>query len=225
MTPAGRRLVAYRQTHDQTNAAVVLIASLAEFGLATFDADKRGQELVVHGLIQRGAYVEDRGTLIANALRYAFDREVPWQTIHDVKRTAQVQEHLRKAEPGYELRFPADLGPAAVRPVSIEADFSEGSLVWLIEARHAFGKLPLHVLLARRDGAEIVVMNSGTGHNYRCTTAQLSDHLNTPPQFGAVAFAGGQYMHTGVAILLNPPSGHKRPLPKAWNVQRSEIEE
>jgi hypothetical protein len=202
MTPA-RNLIAYRHTHEQTNVAVVVLTALAELGIQPFDPEKRGQELVLHGLIQRGVYVEGRGLLLLNALRYLFDRGVHWQVLLDAKRTAALQERVRQTNPAFEFQLVTDLGAPVARPLSIEADLDAQSLVLLVEARHALGRLPLHVLLARRDGAEFAVMNSETGENHRCSAGQLSDHLNTPVHFGAVAFAGRHYLYTGVAIRLN----------------------
>jgi hypothetical protein len=157
---SARTLVAYRHTHDQTNTAVVLMAALAEFGVTTFDQDKPRQELVLHGLIQRGPYQEDRGQTLANGLRYLFDRGVHRQVLCDPKRAAALQERVQRGNPEFVLRCLDDLGPAASRPLSIEADFTQESRVLLVESRPSLAGLPVHILLARRDAGEIVVMNS-----------------------------------------------------------------
>jgi hypothetical protein len=198
-----RKLVAYRHAHEQTNTAVVLMAALSEFGLVSFDPDKPREELVLHGLIQRGLYLEDRGVLLRNALRYLFDHGVQPEVLQDTKRTAALQEYVRKAKPDYDLQFTADLGRCSARGLSPADDFRAETLVLLIEARHAIGRLPLHILLARAEGGSFVVMNSETGENYSYSGQQLCNHLNAPPGFGAMSFAGRQYLYTGVAARLN----------------------
>ncbi len=70
------------------------MTALAEFGLANFDVEARGQELGLHGTLQRGRFLEGRGLLIANAMRHFSNHGVIWQILHDQNRTAALQQRL-----------------------------------------------------------------------------------------------------------------------------------
>src|SRR5579864_4908622 len=89
MTPC----FAYRQFHEQTNTAAAVLVVLAEFGMAEFSARKRGQELTLHGLLQRGTFDAARGILLRNALRSFSDAGLQYAVMHDPARTAALQNH------------------------------------------------------------------------------------------------------------------------------------
>lgn len=198
-----QQLVAYRHIHEESNVAAVLTVVLAEFGLAEFDPERRGQELVLHGLLQRGRFLEGRGHLLASALRYLFDRGLAYQILHDAARTAALRERLIAERTEFEFQLLADIGNPQSRPFSPERDVPESGAAILVESKHGAGRLPLHLLLLRRVEELFHVMNSDTGENHVCTLEQVSIHLNTPIRFGAGAFAGGMYSYTGLAIRLN----------------------
>jgi hypothetical protein len=198
-----QQLVAYRHIHEESNVAAVLTVVLAEFGLAPFDPESRGQELVLHGLLQRGRFLEGRGHLVARALRYLFDRGLAYQVLHDATRTAALRERLIAERPEFDFQLLADIGNPQSRPFSPQLDVPESGAAILVESKHAAGRLPLHLLLVRRVDGLFQVMNSDTGENHVCTLEQISIHLSTPVGFGAGAFAGGLYSFTGLAIRLN----------------------
>ena len=193
---------ACRHFHEESNTAAVVTVALAELGLTEFDPDFRGQELVLHGLLQRGRFLEGRGLLLANALRYLSDCGVACQILHDASRTAALRDHLTTGHPGFDFRLLTDLGSPPSRPLLIEQDLVGGVPVILVESRHARGALPLHLLLVRGEGEQFHIMNSDTGENHICSSGQLARHLNSPVSFGAGAFAGRLYLFTGIAIRL-----------------------
>ncbi len=176
--------------------------ALAEFGLANFDAEARGQELMLHGALQRGRFLEGRGLVIANAMRHFSNRGVTWQILHDQNRTAALQQRLIRERPESDFQLLNDLGPPQPFPLRIERDLAEGKALILIESRPALGRLPLHLLLLRRHEDQIHIMNSDTGENHSCSVEQLERHLNCPVSFGANAFAGRLYLFSGLAISL-----------------------
>ena len=202
VTPAKIPRVAYRQFHDQSNTAAVASVVLAEFGLAHLDISKRGQELQLHGLLQRGAYEEGRGWLLRNALRHVFDAGLPATLLHDTARTAAVQGRLTAADSEFMLRFLEDLGMQGGRTLSIEKDFTNGARVLLVDAQHATRGLPIHILLVRREGESFYVMNTATGQDHKYDVAQLAAHLASPVGAGAIGFAGRQYLYTGIAVRM-----------------------
>jgi hypothetical protein len=201
-------MFSYRQLHDQCNTAATLLVALAELGMERIDPGRRGQELTIHGLIQRGPFLEGRGFLLAQALRYLSSRRIPYQVFHNAQRTAALHARLQP-EPGAEpLPLVADLGSPAHRLFSPGFDLPEGALALLVETRPAAARLPLFLLLARRHENGFLVSNAETGENVFCTCQQLQDHLEAPLHFGALSFAARLYLHTGIVIRLEgKPAG------------------
>ena len=197
------RFLAYRHCHEETNTAAVVTVALAELGLIEFDPELRRQELTLHGLLQRGHFQQGRGLLIANALQHLRDHGMRPQILHEAPRTAALRGRLISEEPGFDFQLLTDLGSPPPQPLLIERDFREGVSTVLLESRAARARLPLHLLLVRRDRDRLLIMNSETGENHVCSDAQLAGHLSTPVSFGAVAFAGSLYLYTGIAIRLD----------------------
>ena len=193
---------AYRQFHDQSNTAAAALAILAEFGLVPLNSDKRGQELQLHGLLQRGPYEESRGWLLLNALRHLGDAGLSSTILHDPKRTAALQVRLTSADPEFKFQFDEDLGVHGQRALALEKDAANDARVLLVEARHATRTLPIHILLTRREGESYYVMNTATGQDHNYSPAQIAAHLASPVQAGAIGFAGRQYLYTGIAIRI-----------------------
>jgi len=175
---------------------------LAEFGLAAFDLERRGQELMLHGALQRGRFLEDRGLTLANALRHLTDQGVATQVLHDASRTAALRQQLAGQRPEFDFQLLNDLGSPQALPLRIERDLAEGRSLILVESRAAAGRLPLHFLLLRREEDQIQIMNSETGDNHLCSIEQVTRHVNCPVTFGANAFAGRLYLYTGLAVSL-----------------------
>src|SRR5579862_5134470 len=97
--------LAYRQMHEQTNVAAAAMVVLAEFGLGQLDVEKRGQELTLNGLIQRGRFDESRGQVLGEALRLLSNRGLRWSVLHDAARTAAVAGMMRQWVPDFEMRL------------------------------------------------------------------------------------------------------------------------
>ncbi|MDQ2949376.1 MAG: hypothetical protein M3Y27_26130 [Acidobacteriota bacterium] len=203
VTPAKLPRIAYRQFHDQSNTAAVARVVLAEFGIAHLDISKRGQELQLHGLIQRGAYEEGRGWLLRNALQQLSDAGLPATILHDTARTAALQGQLSAADSELRLRFHEDLGMQGGRALSIEKDCTNDARVLLVDAQHATRGLPVHILLVRPEGESFYVMNTATGQDHKYDAAQLAAHLASPVKAGAIGFAGRQYLYTGIAVRIS----------------------
>jgi hypothetical protein len=197
-----RELFAYRHFHEESNTAAVVTVALAEVGLTALDPNARCEELGLHSLLQRGSFREGRGILLASAIRHMRERGLPCQIFHDSVRTAALREHLIAQRPDFDFQLLADLWNPPLRMVRMESDLSEGAAMVLVAVKHALGRLPLHLLLLRRNGDLFSVMNSDTGQNHVCTSEQLSNHMQTPVRFGAVAFAGGLYAYSGISIRL-----------------------
>jgi hypothetical protein len=195
-------LTAYRHFHEESNLAAVAVVALAEFGVAEFDPEARGQELMLHGTLQRGRFLEGRGLPIANAMRHFSKHGVIWQILHDQNRTAALQQRLIRERPDFDFQLLNDLASPQPFPLRVERDLAEGQALILVEARPALGRLPLHMLLLRRHEDQIQIMNSDTGENHPCSVEQLERHLNCPVSFGANAFAGRLYLFSGLAISL-----------------------
>jgi arsenate reductase-like glutaredoxin family protein len=193
--------LAYRQMHEYTNTAATAMVVLAEFGLGTLEEEKRGQELTLHGLLQQGPFDESRGLVLEKALRMFADHGLTYSVFHDVARTAALQDRLRRWVPEFELRLLQDLRSPASAWESLDAVFDQDARVLLVEARHSIQGLRLHVLLARQAG-HIHVMNSATGHDHIYVRGHFAAHLASPVSAGAVAFAGAQYLYTGVAVRV-----------------------
>lgn len=196
--------LAYRQMHERTNIAATTMVVLAEFGLGQLDAEKRGQELTLHGLMQRGTFDEARGQVLQKALRLFADHGLNYCVLHDPARTTALQEAMRRWAPEFELRLFQDLQSPGAAWDSLDKLFDDDARLLLVDARHSIRSLRLHVLLARRAG-HIHVMNSETGHDHIYARGHFASHLASPVSAGAVAFAGGQYVFTGVAVRVWKP--------------------
>ena len=175
---------------------------LAEFGLMQLDAAKPRQELTLHGLLQRGVYSEDRGLVMRNALRHLSTAGLKWVVVHDAARTAAIANRVRRAVPDFDFQFFRDLGAPAEAGFHLDTVFSDDARLLLVDARHSTHGVPVHVLLARRDGANCYVMNSQTGEDHTYEPIQLATHLASPVGAGAVSFAGRQYLYTGIAVRI-----------------------
>jgi hypothetical protein len=193
---------AYRQFHDQTNIAVTTAVLLAEFGLLQLDTTKARQELTLHGLLQRGLYREDRGLLLRNALRHLSVAGLKWTVLHDALRTAAIENRVKREVPDFEFQFFRDLATQADTGLHLESVFSDDARLLLVDARHSSRGVPVHVLLARREGATCYVMNSQTGEDHACEPVRLAAHMSSPVGAGAVSFAGRQYLYTGIAVRI-----------------------
>jgi hypothetical protein len=175
---------------------------LNEFGLAPLAKEERGRELLLHGLIQRGAYEESSGRLLRNALRYVEDAGLKWSLLHNSARSMAIQNRVRSWVPDFEFRLAADLGSAGEPWPDYDSVFADDARLLLVEARHSIRGLPLHVLLVRRPGFMCYVMNSATGSDYECPMRYFAGHLASPVGAGAISFAGLQYLHTGIGIRV-----------------------
>lgn len=196
------RRLAYRQFHDQTSVATAVTVILAEFGLRSLDTTIRGQELVLHGLVQRGKYEADSGLGLRNALKHIVDAGLRVELRHDTSRTAALERMLAIANPGFRLRLPSDLGSRVHRPLDPGADFEDDARVLLVEARSVTRTLALHVLLARREAGYCYVMNPENGADRRYERRPFTDHLVSPVTSGMQSMAGGQYLYVGVAVRI-----------------------
>jgi len=194
--------IAYRQFHDQSNTAVVAMAVMHEFSLASLAAEERGSELTFHGVIQRGPYQEGRGMLLRNALKHLSDGGLKWTMLYNPSRGLALQEYLRRWVPDFTFRFVEDLGGKSEAWPDWDSVFADNARVILVEAKHSIRELPLHLLLARREGGTFYVMNSATGRDHEYEAAYFVSHLASPVNAGTVSFAGMQYVYTGVGIRI-----------------------
>ena len=196
------RRLAYRQFHDQTSVATAVTVVLAEFGLRSFDAAVRGQELVLHGLVQRGKYEADSGVSLRYALKHLVDAGLRVELRHDTSRTGALERMLAAMDPGFRLRLPSDLDSRLHRPLDPGADFEDEARILMVEARSVTRTLTLHVLLARCEAGYWYVMNPENGADHRYERRQFTDHLVSPVTSGMQSMAGGQYLYTGVAARI-----------------------
>lgn len=202
-------MLSYRQIHDHSNTAATLLVALAELGMEQLDPVRRGQELTLHGLIQRGPFLEGRGFLLSQALGYLASRRVPYQVFHNAQRTFALHSRLQAEPSGEPLPLAVDLGLPAHRLFSPDFDLPGGALALLVEARPAAGRLPLFLLLVRRHENGFLVSNAETGENTFCTCQELHNHLEAPLHFGAMSFAARLYLHTGIVIRIeDKPAGN-----------------
>jgi hypothetical protein len=158
--------------------------------------------LTLHGSIQQGLYLEDRGLLLRNALRRLSDAGLKWALLEDSSRTASVQAYIRRWVPEFQFRFGADLGSACQPWPHPDVLFEEDARLVLVDARHSARGLPVHLLLVRREGDRCFVMNSQMGRDHPCSIELLGAHLASPVSAGAVGFAGLQYLFTGLGIRV-----------------------
>ena len=193
--------LAYRQFHEQTNTAAAAVVLLAEFGLIAPPEAKSGQELTLHGLVQRGVYDGGRGLVLHHMLGYFSDFGLQYTVLHDAARTAALQNHVRRWLPDFEFRVFQDLREQGATWESLDAVFADEARLLLVEARHSIRDFRTHVLLARRAG-HLHVMNPETGRDHICNRRAFASHLASPVSAGAVSFAGSQYLYTGVAIRV-----------------------
>jgi RimJ/RimL family protein N-acetyltransferase len=194
--------MAYRQFHDYTNAAATAMVVLGELGARPFIQSEPRQELKLHGFVQRGLYQESRGLALRAILQQFREAGLNWYVLHDTNRTAQLRQRLSAMMPGFEYRFFEDLQSPGAGWDELEAVFSDDARVILVEARHSIRGLPIHLLLARRDGDRYFVMNSYTGENHEYDEGQMKSHFATPVSAGAVQFAGSQYLFTGIGVRV-----------------------
>lgn len=198
----GLQRTSYRQFHHETNTAAAALVVMAEFGVTTFDAAERGLELELHGLLQRGRYEESRGLLLRNAVNHLFNAGLRSTILNDAERTEALQQRLAQADPEFKFQFHGDLGARSGRSLSMEYDFAGDARVLLVEAQHAARRIPIHLLLARREGDTYYVMNTATGQDHPYQPAQMAAHLGSPVSAGPIAFAGLQYLYTGIAVRI-----------------------
>lgn len=175
---------------------------MAELGATPLDCAVRGAELKLHGTMQLGPYQESRGFVLRNAMRHLSDAGLGWTVLHDRDRTAQLQTRVAEYDPESTFRFYSDLGIEAARSLSIQGDFDDDARVLLVEAQHAARSLPIHILVARREAGKFYVMNTATGGDHEYEPAHIAMHVASPVRAGAIAFAGRQYLYTGVAIRV-----------------------
>jgi hypothetical protein len=192
----------YRHVHDQTNVAVTTTVLLAEFGLVQLDTSKPRQELTLHGLLQRGLYREERGLLLRNALRHLSVAGLKYSVLHDAARTAAIENRIRRETPEFEFQFFRDLATQGETGLHLDSVFSDDARLLIVDVRHSTRGMPIHVLLARREGPTCYVMNSHTGQDHAYQPVHLAAHLASPVGAGAVSFAGLQYLYTGIAVRV-----------------------
>jgi hypothetical protein len=193
---------AYRQFHDQSAMAAVTLTVLAEFGLAAFDPSKRGQELVIHGLIQQGVYRGERATVANQARTYFVRSGLSVTARHDAKRSAAILERLRYFEPEIDYHFPRDLEAESSPPLNPREDLAGAARLILIQARAWNSRLDLHPLLLRAEEGRLFVMNPFTGLDVEMAPQDLSTHFKAPVQAGPQQFAGGIYLDMGLALRV-----------------------
>jgi hypothetical protein len=201
----GVRRLAYRQFHDQSAMAVVTLVTMAEFGLIEFDSAKRGQELVIHGLIQQGVYRADRGTCMSRAWAHMARSGLSVAARQDSKRSVAIQQRLRVFEPQAEYHLARDLGAEASPRLNLPEDLAGGARVILLQAQMWNARLAVHPLLVRADEGRLFVMNPFTGRDEEVTHQHLSVHIASPVHAGPRQFAGGIYLDTGLALRLVQP--------------------
>jgi hypothetical protein len=96
---------------------------MAEFGLLAFDPEKRGQELVIHGLIQQGMY---RGDCLRGAWLHMVRLGLSVSARQDTPRALAIQERLRLFEAQAEYQLARDLGVEASPRLNLHEDLAGG---------------------------------------------------------------------------------------------------
>jgi len=193
--------LAYRQFHDQSAVAVATLVAMAEFGLLEFDPAKRGQELVIHGLIQEGVYRGERGACLSRAWLHMLRSGLSVAARQDGKRAIAIQERLRVFEPEAEYHLVRDLGVEASPPVNLSEDLAGGARLILVQLQMWNARLAMHPLLLRADEG-LFVMNPFTGRDEEVTRQHLSLNIASPVRAGPRQFAGGMYLDTGIALRV-----------------------
>jgi hypothetical protein len=178
------------------------MVAMAEFGLLEFDADKRGQELVIHGLIQQGVYRGERGACLRQAWLYMERMGLTVSARQDARRAAAIRERLRRFEPQAEYHVVRDLGVEASPRLKLQEDLAGGARVLLIQAQAWNARLAVQPLLLRADEGRLFVMNPFSGRDDEVTQRHLSMHIASPVAAGARQFAGGIYLDLGLALRV-----------------------
>ncbi len=197
--------LAYRQFHDQSAVAVTTLVAMAEFGLIEFDAAKRGQELVIHGLIQQGVYRGERGVCLSRAWSHMQRSGLAVAARQDARRAGAIGAWLRAFEPEAEYHLVRDLGVEASQPLNLREDLADGARLILLQAQMWKARLAVHPLLLRADKGRLFLMNPFTGRDEEVTQQHLSVHIASPVHAGPRQFAGGIYLDTGVALRVFQP--------------------
>jgi len=200
---------AYRQFHHQSNLATAVTVALAELGVERLDVDRRGEELVLHGLLQWGRYRQESGSPLRAALPQITRKGIAVSVRSDAKRTAEFRRLIDAANPDRPYCLPEEIGSpaAAFDPAS---DFAEDARLLLIESKGRVPDLALHYLLALGEGDEFYVMDSLDGVDHPYSAASLARHFATPVVAGPFAFASGLYLFTGLVVRLT--QGEPMPL-------------
>jgi len=186
--------LAYRQFHQESALATATLVAMAEFGLLEFDADKRGQELVIHGLIQQGAYRGERGVCLRQAWLHMERMGLTVSARQDAQRTAALRERSRRFEPQAEYHVVRDLGVEASPRLNLPEDLAGGARLLLMQAQLWNARLAVHPLLLR----------AFSGRDDEVTERQLSVHIASPVAAGPRQFAGGIYLDLGLALRVAP---------------------
>ncbi len=192
--------LAYRQFHEQSAVATATLVTLAEFGLLAFDPVKRGQELVIHGLIQQGLYRGDRGDCLRRAWLHMVRLGLSVAARQDTPRGVAIQDRMRLFEAQAEYHLARDLGVEASSRLNLRQDLTGGARLMLIQAQMWNGRLAVHPLLLRADEGRLFIMNPFSGRDDEVTQQHISMHIASPVHAGPRQFAGGMYLDTGLAL-------------------------
>ncbi len=196
--------LAYRQFHEQSAVATATLVTMAEFGRLAFDPEKRGQELVIHGLIQQGLYRGDRGDCLRGAWLHMVRLGLAVSARQDTPRGVAIQDRLRLFEGQAEYRLARDLGVEASPRLHLRDDLAGGARLILIQAQMWNGRLAVHPVLLRSDEERLFVMNPFNGRDDEVTPQHISMHIASPVHAGPQQFAGGLYLDTGLALRVTP---------------------
>jgi len=196
--------LAYRQFHEQSAVATATLVTLAEFGLLAFDPEKRGQELVIHGLIQQGLYRGDRGDCLRGAWLHMARLGLAVSARQDTARALAIRDRLRMFEAQAEYHLVRDLGVEASPRLNLREDLADGARLMLIQAQIWNARLAVHPVLLRTDEGRLFMMNPFSGRDDEVTQQHISMHIASPVQAGPQQFAGGMYLDTGLALRVTP---------------------
>jgi len=194
--------LAYRQFHEQSAVATATLVTLAEFGVLAFDAEKRGQELVIHGLIQQGLYRGDRGDCLRGAWLHMVRLGLAVSARQDSARALAIQDRLRLFEAQAEYHVVGDLGVEASPRLNLRDDLKDEARVILIQAQMWNGRLSVHPVLLRADEGRLFMMNPFSGRDDEVTQQHISMHVASPVHAGPRQFADGMYLDTGLALRV-----------------------
>jgi hypothetical protein len=109
---------------------------------------------------------------------------------------------LDERRSGLGASLDVDVGDATDGPINLNRDFADDARLFLVESSPAASAVKLHVLLARREGKEYIVMNPASGEEYAYSANQLGAHLFAPPEMGQTSIAGRQYLFTGITARV-----------------------